>query len=196
MFTGIVEELGEVRGLLRSGGAAAIKIKAVKTSEDTRGRDRRALNGPCLAVVKQEDGIFVFEVIPETLKDTNLGALKIAEKVNLERSLKVGDRLSGHFVTGHVDCLGLIRRKDYRQNNLRLEIAIPAQFLAYCLPKGSIAVDGVSLTLQDRKANCIDVYLIKHTHTGTTLGLKGPSDKLNIEFDILAKKSSLNVSSV
>jgi riboflavin synthase len=136
---------------------------------------------------KGQDALF-FEAIPQTLKITNLGALRISEKVNLERSLKIGERLSGHFVTGHIDCLGLIRKKNYLGGNLCFEIAIPAKFTGYILPRGSIAVDGISLTIVDKKPGTFTVYLIPHTAKNTTLGFKGPSDKVNIEFDILAKK--------
>jgi len=127
----------------------------------------------------------------ETFKKTNLGLLKIGEEVNLERSLKLGDRLSGHFVSGHIDCLGLIRSKAIRSANLVFEVVIPAGFIRYCLPKGSISLDGISLTLAQRRANILSVYVIPHTLKNTTLSFKGPSDKLNVEFDILAKKAAI-----
>ncbi len=192
MFSGIVEELGQVEGLARSGGVTLLKIRAVKTLEDTRIGDSIAVNGACLTVVKIGKGDFVFEAIPQTLQDTNLGNLKSGERVNLERGLKIGGRLSGYFVTGHIDCPGIIRKKNYRSGNLALEIAVPTQFIKYCLDKGSIAVDGISLTLQERKSNTFSVYLIPHTHSETTLGLKGPSDKVNIEFDLLVKAALQN----
>lgn len=212
-----MEELGRVEGLARRGGATLLKIRAAKTLEDTRIGDSIAVNGACLTVVKIEkgnfihsprlsaglsislhetsgfnSGSFIFEVIPQTLQDTNLGNLKSGERVNLERGLKIGGRLSGHFVTGHIDCLGIIRKKNYRSGNLAFEIAVPAQFIKYCLDKGSIAVDGISLTLQEKKSNTFSVYLIPHTHAETTLGLKCPSDKVNIEFDLLVKAALQN----
>jgi len=187
MFSGIVEELGQVEGLARRGNATLLKIKAVKTLEDTRIGDSIAVNGVCLTVVKIEKGDFIFEVIPQTLQNTNLGKLKSGERVNLERSLRLGDRLSGHFVSGHIDCPGIIRKKNYRSGNLALEIAVPAQFIKYCLDKGSVAVDGISLTLQEKKSNTFNVYLIPRTFAETTLNFKGPSDQVNVEFDLLVK---------
>ena len=156
--------------------------------EDVKIGDSIAVNGVCLTLIKQEGPHLGFEAMPETLKVSNLGALKISDKVNLERSLKAGDRLSGHFVTGHIDCQGIIRKKNYLSGNFCFEIAIPAEFMKYILPKGSIAVDGISLTLVSKKSNTFSVYIIPHTLKNTTLGFKGPSDRVNIEFDILAKK--------
>jgi len=189
MFSGIIEELGTVKKISRQGNCALFGIQADKALQDTKIGDSISLNGACLTVVKKEGGVLNFEVIPETLKITNLGDLRVFAKVNLERSLKIGDRISGHFVTGHIDCIGIIRRKAYLQNNLCFEVATPHKFLKFILPKGSIAVDGISLTVADKKSNVFSVYIIPHTLKNTTLGFKGPSDKVNIEFDILAKKS-------
>jgi len=125
--------------------------------------------------------------MPHTLKTTTLGFLKINQKVNLERSLKVSDRISGHFVLGHIDCIGLIRKKIYKGGNLCFEIAIPNEFIKYCIPKGSIAVDGISLTIAEVKSNTFSVYIISHTLKNTNLYLKTASSKVNIEFDILIK---------
>ncbi|KPK97186.1 MAG: hypothetical protein AMJ95_10435 [Omnitrophica WOR_2 bacterium SM23_72] len=188
MFTGIIEELGEVKSILPRSFATLIKIKTKKVQEDIKTGDSLSVNGVCLTLIKKESDALTFEVIPETLKVTNLKVLKVSDKVNLERSLKLGDRLSGHFVTGHVDCLGTIRRKNYVNNNLKYEIAVPPEFMNYILPKGSVAVDGISLTIANIKANTFDVFVIPHTLENTTLRFKDPSDKVNIEFDILAKK--------
>lgn len=188
MFTGIVEELGEVRNIRRRGNITLLEIKAGKVAQDTNIGDSISVNGACLTVVKSNSGIMTFEAIPETLRVTNLGSLKLSDKVNLERSLKAGERLSGHFVTGHIDCLGIIRDKKYVKDNLCFEISIPVEFMVYCLPKGSIAVDGISLTIAEKRSNIFSVYIIPHTLKNTTLNFAGPSDKVNIEFDILAKK--------
>ena len=190
MFAGIVEELGIVTNISRRGYNSLLEIKAKKVSEDIKIGDSVSVNGACLTVVKIGSGALTFEAMPETLKVTNLGNLRISEKVNLERSLKIGDRLSGHFVTGHIDCAGTIRKKSFVNNNLCFEIAVPQEFIKHCLPKGSVSVDGISLTLVNKKSNTFSVYIIPHTLKNTTLGSKGPSDKVNIEFDILAKKSS------
>jgi len=188
MFTGIIEELGEVKKISRLKNAVLLEIKAAHILEDSKIGDSISVNGACLTLIKKETGSLAFEAIPETLKVSNIGLLKVTEKVNLERSLKIGDRLSGHFVTGHIDCMGVIRKKNYLSNNLSFEVNVPAGFLKYVLPKGSIAVDGISLTVVDKKSDSFSVYIITHTLSNTTLGFKGPSDKVNIEFDILAKK--------
>ena len=191
MFTGIVEELGKVKRVMRSGRIMALEVLAQRTLQDTKVGDSIALNGVCLTVTSLSSNSFSFEVISETFQKTNIGLLKAGEEVNLERSLKLGDRVSGHFVSGHIDCLGLIRRKGARCGNLEFEVAIPSSFMRYCLPKGSVSLDGISLTLAQRRANILSVYVIPHTLKNTTLSFKGPSDKLNVEFDILAKKTAI-----
>ncbi|MEI6831390.1 MAG: riboflavin synthase [Candidatus Omnitrophota bacterium] len=190
MFTGIIEELGKVKRIAQSGAMKLLEITADKTLQDTKIGESIAVNGVCLTVVSLGDNSFSFEVMPETFKGTNLGLLKIGEQVNLERSLKVGDRVSGHFISGHIDCLGLVRRKSLRNGNLEFAVAVPPLFMKYCLLKGSISLDGISLTLADKRANLISVYVIPHTLKNTTLSFKGPSNKLNVEFDILAKKAA------
>ena len=190
MFTGIVEELGKVKRITHRGQVTLLEIIAQKTLQDTKIGQSIAVNGVCLTVVALQTDSFSFEVIPATLKATNLGLLKINAKVNLERSLQVGDRVSGHFVNGHIDCLGLVRKKCLRNGNWEFVVAIPLKFLNYCLPKGSVSLDGISLTLVENRANTFSVNIIPHTLKNTTLSFKGPSDKLNVEFDILAKKSS------
>ncbi len=189
MFTGIIEELGEVKKISRRGAVTLFEVKADKVLAETKIGDSISVNGACLTVIKVEKDILSFEVMPETLKITNLGSIKLSDKVNLERSLKIGERLSGHFVTGHIDCMGIIRKKSYSNTNLCFEIAVPTEFSKYCIPKGSIAVDGISLTLVNIKSNNFSVYIIPHTLKNTTLGFKSPSHKVNIEFDILAKSS-------
>ena len=188
MFSGIVEELGRVKNISRRGKVILLTIEANKVLQDSSIGDSIAVNGCCLTIVEKEKTALSFEMMAETAKTTNLGRLKISDKVNLERSLKVGDRLSGHFVLGHVDCLGIIRSKGYRQDNLAFDISAPREFFKFVLPKGSVSLDGISLTIGGKSPGLFSVYLIPHTLKNTTLGFKGPSDKVNIEFDILAKK--------
>ena len=188
MFTGIIEELGEVRSIIRKGNITLISVKADAVLTDTKIGDSISVNGACLTVVKKDGPILSFEAMPETLKITDLGMLNISDKVNLERSLKIGDRLSGHFVTGHIDCMGIIRKKNYIAGNLAFEITVAMQFMKNVLPKGSICVDGISLTVANKKSNTFTVYIIPHTLKNTTLGFKGLSKQVNVEFDILAKK--------
>ncbi|HTY45320.1 MAG TPA: riboflavin synthase [Patescibacteria group bacterium] len=188
MFSGIIEELGKVKKISRRGKVALLEVGATKVPQDQKIGDSISVNGACLTVVGKTAGSVIFEVMPETFEVTNLGCLRIADKVNLERALKAGDRISGHFVSGHVDCVGIIRRKTYVHENLAFEIAFPPEFAKYLLPKGSIAVDGISLTIMGKKRGNFSVYIIPHTLAQTTLSFKGPSDKLNLEFDILAKR--------
>jgi len=188
MFSGVIEELGEVLSISRKRDISLLQLKSKNIIQDSRIGDSISVNGTCLTIIKKEGNILGFEVMPETLKITNLRVLKIKEKVNLERSLRVGDRVSGHFVSGHIDCLGIIRNKHYIANNLCFEIAFPVKFSDYVLPKGSVAIDGISLTIVTKKSGTFLVYIIPHTLKNTTLGFKGPSDKVNIEFDILAKR--------
>ncbi|MDP2938274.1 MAG: riboflavin synthase [Candidatus Omnitrophota bacterium] len=193
MFSGIVEELGELKKISKRGNVTLFKIQAEKILKDVFIGDSISVNGTCLTIIKRELNILGFEVMPQTLKVTNLGVLRIKDKVNLERALRIGDRLSGHFVTGHIDCTGIIRRKNYLNDNLCFEIAIPTKFMHYVLPQGSIAIDGISLTIVDKKSNTFTIYIIPHTLKNTTLGFKGPSDKVNIEFDILAKRANVSI---
>jgi riboflavin synthase len=190
MFTGIVEELGIVKGLSRIGNLLILEISSAEVAKNLKIGDSVSVNGVCLTVVNTRNSLIKFEVMAETSKTTNLGLLKINEKVNLESSLKLGDKVSGHFVLGHVDCLGVIRRKGISNGNTAVEIAVPNEFIKYCLPKGSIAIDGISLTIQGKKANLVILYIIPHTLKNTALNFKGPSDKVNIEFDILAKRAA------
>ncbi|MFA5155850.1 MAG: riboflavin synthase [Candidatus Omnitrophota bacterium] len=189
MFTGIIEDLGEVKKLSRKGRVTLIEvgIKAAGFTDDVKPGDSIAVNGACLTAVDKKSGLLSFEAMPETLSLTNLGALKIRDKVNLERALKLGDRVSGHFVSGHVDCMGVIRSKRYSGGNLAFEISVPVKFMKDVQPKGSVAIDGISLTVVDKKANSFTVYLIPHTLEHTTLKFKGPSAKVNVEFDLLNK---------
>lgn len=189
MFSGIIEELGEVKGLLAAERISTLEVAARVASCDVKIGDSVAVNGVCLTLVENNRTTLCFQVMPETLRSTNLRYLKRGDKVNLERALRLGERVSGHFVLGHVDCIGSIRRKGYRQNNLCFQIAVPPGLARYVLPKGSIAVDGISLTVAEKKSTVFSVYVIPHTARNTTLGFKGASGLVNVEFDILAKKS-------
>ncbi len=185
MFTGIIEELSEVRRIQRVGRNALLEVKADKVSQDGNIGDSIAVNGTCLTIAKKENNVLVFQIMPQTLRATNLGNLRIKDKINLERSLRVGDRVSGHFIYGHIDCIGIIRKKTFIQNNLCFDIAVPSEFTSRILLRGSIAVDGISLTIQNKKGNLFSVYIIPHTLKNTTLGFRHPSHKVNIELDKL-----------
>ena len=189
MFNGVIEELGRVRKISQRSNLTVLEIKAQRVLEGTKIGDSIAVNGACLTVIKKEKEALSFEVMPQTLKITNLGLLKVSDKVNLERSLKIGERISGHFVSGHVDYLGTIRKKYYLSGNLCFEISAPIRYLEFISEKGSISIDGISLTVVDKRSNIFTVYIIPHSLKNTTLGFKGPSHKVNIELDILSKYS-------
>lgn len=190
MFTGIIEELGITDSLVKRGAITALSVKAGKAYEGSKLGDSIAVNGVCLTVVRIEKGVLAFELLSETAKLTNLGKLKGGDKVNLERSLKVGERISGHFVAGHIDCLGIIRKKAQVAGNFCFEIAVPIKFMKYIAAKGSVCIDGISLTVVNKQSNRFSVYIIPHTLKNTTLNFKCPSSEVNVEFDILAKYKS------
>ena len=187
MFTGIVEETGRVEGVSRRGSGYVLAVSAQRVLEGTRIGDSIAVNGVCLTVVKIGANRLEFDLMPETFKTTNLGTAGAGSRVNLERSLKVGDRVSGHFVSGHVDCRGVVRSKRRSAGNLCFEIAVPAPVLRSIVVKGSVAVDGISLTVMEKSAGTFGVYIIPHTAAQTTLEDKGPSSTVNVETDMLLK---------
>ena len=187
MFSGIIEELGEVKKISKRDKIAILDIVAKKVLEDIDIGDSISINGVCLTITNKQRQILSFDVMPETLNSTTLRYLRVFDKVNLERSIKMGDRLSGHFVTGHIDCTGFIRKKNYIHDSMCVEVSIPIKFMEFISPKGSIAIDGISLTVGEKKSNTFTVYIIPHTFKNTTLGFKGPSTQVNIELDILAK---------
>lgn len=188
MFSGIVECLAEVKGISRRGNLFLLEIKPFKRQEDAEIGESIAINGACLTLIGNKQGVLGFEVMPQTWKCTNLSKFRIGERINFECALKVGQRLSGHFVAGHIDCLGVIRHKKHVSGNLCFEIAVPMKFMRCVLPKGSIAVDGISLTVVDIRSNVFSIYIIPHTLQNTTLQHKGSSDTVNIEFDIITKR--------
>ncbi|MEK6714807.1 MAG: riboflavin synthase [Candidatus Omnitrophota bacterium] len=187
MFTGIIEELGIVRSVTKKGNYTVLEIQADKILGDVQIGDSVAVNGACLTVVKQVKDYLSFEVMEETLKLTNLGELHPNDVVNLERALKVGDRLSGHFVSGHIDAKSLIRKKTFVGENLCFEINIPKGLNKYISHKGSVAIDGISLTVTDVRASSFCVYIIPHTLKNTTFKYKNAGSSVNIEADLLAK---------
>jgi len=187
MFTGLVQELGILRAITRQGPGARIELLAPLVAADAKLGDSIAVNGCCLTVIEQADQVLAFEVGPETLSRTNLGELRVESRVNLEPSLRVGDRLGGHFVSGHVEGLGrLLKRQDDRDWST-FWFEYPRDLGRYLASKGSIAVDGVSLTLVDVSAGSFSVALIPHTLEMTTLGSLAPGAKVNLETDLLAK---------
>src|SRR5882724_12021514 len=183
MFTGIVEELGTVE---RAG--ARLKIQCRKVIEGSQGGSSIAVNGVCLTAVDLDSGSFSADLAPETLRRSNLGHLQVGSKVNLERPLALSDRLSGHLVQGHVDGVGeLASLRGLGDDNWWMEVRVPAELDRYLVFKGSVAIDGISLTIAELRGDIVAVTIIPHTYRNTTLGSKKPGDVLNLECDMLAK---------
>lgn len=187
MFTGLVETLGVVRRIAADGAGRTLTVAAPAFAAALAVGESVAVNGACLTVTAHDAETCTFQAGPETLRRTNLGDLAAGDRVNLERSLRVGDRLGGHWVQGHVDGVGRIAER-LRQGDWELFwFACPAELARQMVPKGSVAVDGVSLTLVDVAAERFSVALIPHTLALTTLGFKPPGAAVNLETDILAK---------
>lgn len=187
MFTGLVETLGTVRDAKSDGAGTRLTIESALIARDLPLGASVAVNGCCLTVVAVAGDTFAFEVGPETLRLTNLGDLHPGTQVNLERSLRVGDRLGGHIVQGHVDGVGRIEKRDRQGEWEYVWFACPPELAKQMIRKGSITVDGVSLTLVDVERDRFSVALIPHTMAITTLGFKQPGDAVNLETDLFAK---------
>jgi riboflavin synthase len=191
MFTGLVEEAGTVIACVVHERSAKLTISAPMVSTGVQLGDSIAVNGCCLTVVGIGTGtaqsVLTFDAVPETLARTNLGCLKPGDPVNLERPLQVGARLGGHFVQGHIDDVGTVRTITPDENAVVMEIEIPDQLSRYIVEKGSITVDGVSLTVAEVRQRSFTVWTIPHTREVTTLGTRRPGDSVNIECDLLGK---------
>ena len=187
MFTGLVEELGTIAAVVPLGAAVELSLRAPLVAGDAAIGDSIAVNGCCLTVVRREGDVLTFEAGSETLSRTNLGKLQPGSRVNLERSLKVGDRLGGHYVSGHIDGLGALDARREEGPWAFLWFRLPRELSRQLAPKGSIAVDGVSLTLVEVTNERFSVALIPHTLSVTTLGALQPGDAVNLETDLLAK---------
>jgi riboflavin synthase len=192
MFTGIVRYLGTVDDVRISDNRSAITliVDIGYLADDTKVGDSISVNGVCLTVVSKDNNSskVTFNVIGETVKRTNLGMIKKGDRVNIEPSLRVGDSIDGHFVLGHVDCMGTIVDKVEEKDQVVMSIRVDNKdIMRYVAEKGSIAVDGVSLTVVSCSNDIFTVALIPHTLDVTTLGIKGKGDRVNIEVDILAR---------
>jgi riboflavin synthase len=186
MFTGIIETLGEIHTVTPMADGSELTILASFAAELALG-ESVAVNGACLTVVDCDRESCRFQVGFETLQKTNLGELRPNDRVNLERTLKFGDRLGGHLVTGHIDAVGRIAKRTNRGDFELIWFSVPSEWTAQMVPKGSIAVDGISLTLVEVTADRFSMMLIPHTLAVTTLGIKKVGDSVNLETDLLAK---------
>jgi riboflavin synthase len=187
MFSGIVEEMGEVISFTAEASAWRLKVKADKVVQGIELGDSIAVNGCCLTAVKFDSASIEFDLLAETVRLTNFQFLKPGSKVNLERSLRFDGKIGGHFVTGHIDAMGILAAIEPRGKDLYLRIEPPADFLRYLVYKGSIALDGISLTVAAVDDTGFSIWIIPHTREVTNLCQRNVGDQLNLEFDLLAK---------
>ena len=187
MFTGLIEEVGSVVAIERQATAARLTVSASFPADEVRLGDSIAVNGICLTVVGMSRGRFTFDVSPETFQRTAFGRLTNGSPVNLERALRLSDRLGGHLVTGHVDCIATVRERRTAAGNILFAFSLPRGFLRYLIEKGSVAVDGISLTVNSVTEDGFTVNVIPHTGGKTTLDQKQAGAEVNIETDILGK---------
>ncbi|MFA4843864.1 MAG: riboflavin synthase [Candidatus Margulisiibacteriota bacterium] len=187
MFTGIIEQVGTVVSLIRTGSAAKLAIAAPKLFDDVKIGDSVAANGVCLTVTAVRRDFAEFDLSAETLKRSTFTFIRIGDKLNLEKALPISGRLGGHLVSGHIDGTGEIRHKVGSGEGLELHLSVPSELIQYLVPKGSIAVDGVSLTVADFRDGLVQLAVVPHTLKTTTLGQKAISDRVNIEVDMLSK---------
>ena len=187
MFTGLIEEVGNVLGIHAADGATRLQIVAPRIAETTQLGDSIAVNGCCLTVAARSDDQLAFDLLDETLSCTNLKTLRPQGRVNLERALAANARLGGHFVQGHVDCAARILALEEKGADLRIDVALPAEFAQYVAHKGSVALNGISLTVADVSEKSFAVWIIPHTKSQTNLDTARPDDLVNLEFDLIAK---------
>lgn len=187
MFTGLIEDIGRVVRLEQRGAAASLLVASSLPLHEISVGDSVAVNGVCLTVVAKGDGALSFELSPESLRTAGFGRLKAGSVVNLERALRLSDRLGGHLVSGHVDCTAVVIGRKEVSGNLVMEFRLPPAFAGYLVPKGSVTIDGVSLTVNATWNDGFTVNIIPHTSHKTTLQMRRTGDEVNIEVDILAK---------
>jgi riboflavin synthase len=187
MFTGLIEDVGNVVRLERAGAGARLVASCALPFDGIRIGDSVAVNGACLTVVEKTAGNISFDVSPETVARTTLGKLRPGDNVNLERALCLGDRLGGHLVSGHVDCIAVMCASREESANRIISFRLPGTYSRYLIEKGSVAIDGISLTVNEVRGDVFSVNIIPHTAHETTLHLRRPGDEVNIETDLIGK---------
>ncbi len=187
MFTGIVEEIGRIKGIRRGQASAVLTIEARKVLEDVKLGDSIAVNGVCLTVTDFTSSAFMADVMHETLDRSSLGSLKVGSSVNLERAMKADGRFGGHIVSGHIDGTGTIASVEEDDNAVWYTVKAPGEIMKYIVEKGSIAIDGTSLTVAGVDEGTFRVSIIPHTSDNTILSMKRPGDVVNLENDIIGK---------
>jgi len=187
MFTGIIEETGSVLQFSRETAAYRLRLRAHLVLEDLQIGDSIAVNGCCLTTVAFDDDSLAFDLLEESVRLTSFQDLQPGDPVNLERSLRFNGKIGGHFVTGHIDAAGIVSHAERRGADLYLRVQPPAEFLKYLIYKGSVAIDGVSLTVAEVDSSGFAVWLIPHTLAVTNLDHHQPGSRVNLEFDLLGK---------
>lgn len=187
MFTGIIKELGRLHGMSGLGNTYKLSIEAKNIANGLAIGDSVAVNGVCLTLTEKNKDILNFDIMAETLQRTNFGKLRPQDPVNLEDAVRAGGFIGGHFVTGHIDCVGRIRDIRRSAGEVSIEVVFPEEYSGLVVQKGSIALDGISLTIGKALKNSITVYIIPHTLKMTALGIKKSGDEVNIEFDLIGK---------
>lgn len=187
MFTGLIETTGRVTVFNRRGEAGLLTVQSPLPAAEIAIGDSIAVNGACLTVIEKGSDSLTFDVSPESITRTTIGKLRGGSRVNLERALKLGDRLGGHIVSGHIDCCGQVSRSELRSGNHLLQITLPAGHARYLVEKGSVTIDGISLTVNTVSQDGFTVNIIPHTFVSTTLEQLRTGDAVNIETDIIGK---------
>lgn len=187
MFTGIVEEIGEIKNIKHGAKSAELTIKGSVVTSDSKVGDSIAVNGVCLTATSITGNIFTADVMAESMRRTALGSLKVGSKVNLERAMIANGRFGGHIVSGHIDGTGTITKQEREDNAVWVTIETSSSILRYIIEKGSIAIDGISLTVAYVDDKCFKVSIIPHTADETTLLSKKPGDVVNLENDVIGK---------
>ena len=187
MFTGLIETIGRVTACERRGAAAVLTVTTALPVAEIAVGDSVAVNGACLTMTAQRETALTFDVSPETLTTTTIGSLRSGNSVNLERALRLGDRMGGHIVTGHIDCIGRLTRMNETSGNRVLEFTLPTDYARYLIHKGSVAINGISLTVNKVTPDGFSVNIIPLTQASTTLDKLKVGDDVNIETDIIGK---------
>ena len=187
MFTGIIQEIGIVDAVVRKSGGVRLAIRADASAQEIKVDDSVAINGVCQTVISRRESSFEVEAVEETLRKTTIGSLRVSDRVNLELALQMGDRLGGHLVQGHVDCVGHVESVEKRPMSWLVRVSFPRGFSRYVVPVGSIAVDGVSLTVAAVEGSAFIVSVIPHTLEKTTLSDVRAGAAVNLEFDLVGK---------
>jgi riboflavin synthase len=187
MFTGIIEGLGTISGIRPAGRGKRLTVLADFSLDQTKIGDSMAVNGACLTVVRIDGQRFEADLSPETLGASTFGKAQPGERLNLERAMRFSDRIDGHLVSGHIDGIGIVKNREKQGNALMLTVEVPEALSRYMIHKGSVAVDGISLTINGCDADSFSVQIIPHTADATTIGLKQTGDAVNIETDMIGK---------